>query len=113
MASEGTRTSKGGAKPWAAPDQLEYLHSRTVTYNEIKAMGSQTGKKKKLTDFWVEVFEHWQETWPFPPLTETEISEKVTDASRIDTLKAVSILHIYKIHFAYYPYFTANKVVVQ
>jgi len=92
MASTGTRPSKGGAKPWATPDQLEYLKSRKVTYNEAKAMGQESGRKKRIADFWIEVFEHWQNTWPVSPLTEKEMSENLTEEHRISALKAVIIL---------------------
>jgi len=50
-------TNKGGLKPWATPEQKQWLTSHLASYISSKST-------KTSTDFWSSTFEEWFQRWP-------------------------------------------------
>jgi hypothetical protein len=92
MSSNEKSKNTGGGKPWASPDQLEYLKSKNGAYSLAQSQGAQ----KKADEFWAEVFETWVQRWPLKELSEEERQELMKkkvgfdNASRLKLLKLVS-----------------------
>ena len=59
--------NKGGSKPWATPEQKQWLTSRLALYISSKST-------KTSSDFWPSTFEEWFQQWPPEPTAEGELS---------------------------------------
>src|SRR5712672_964513 len=57
--SKPRKGSKGGAKGWATPEQLDFLQELVPTY-----IARRTEGRSRLTRFWIKLFNDWFTRWP-------------------------------------------------
>lgn len=80
-------------KAWTSPDQVEWLEARKPKFLEAQSKlkpGSRSGNSLKT--FFAPVYKEWEERWPHPAPTATQIKEAGGD---VETAKAqVGAFHI-------------------